>query len=180
VVVQPVLDPEIQVSPQRLVLPGGRAARLRIRAQAPPGNAGVLELTPVGGAPLRIPWIVFPRRPGGTLLRRASLAQSTFAPSDTSPVVLTVEVGRVSKGTTVQIEPASRLDVLLYSATGTFVGLLTRVHDLLPGSYEFGITGRTPGGSHLPPGRYELRLIAWPTHGGTPSRWRVRFAIQSG
>ena len=60
------------------------------------------------------------------------------------------------------------------------IGLLTRERDLLPGSYQFGITGRSPTGATLSSGRYELRLVAWPTGRGAPSRARVSFSIQSG
>jgi hypothetical protein len=178
--VQPQDDPELEVVPGRVVLASGRAARIRVRTHAPRGSTGVLVLTPVGGGPLRVPWIAFPRRPGGSLIRGASLAESAFTPSDRAPDVLTVQAGRVVPGAAVQIEPVARLDLLLYTAAGRFVGPLARVRDLLPGSYEFAITGRSPGGGRLAGGRYELRLVAWPTHGGVPSRLRVRFAIQSG
>jgi hypothetical protein len=79
----------------------------------------------------------------------------------------------------VSIEPVSQLDVLLYTAAGTFVGRLARERDLLPGSYRFGITGRSPTGATLAPGRYQVRLVAWPTNGGAPSRLAVPFSIQS-
>ncbi|HZO98055.1 MAG TPA: S8 family serine peptidase [Gaiellaceae bacterium] len=179
-VVQPRPDPELRVVPRRVALAPGRSARIRVRALGPHGSAGVLELGPVGGQPLRVPWSVLPRRPLGSLIRHAALADGAFAPSDASPAVLTVDLGRVTVHGGVQIEPVARLDVLLYTAAGTFVGRLARERDLLPGSYDFGITGRTPGGGRLAPGRYELRLVAWPTGGGAPSRSRVRFAIQSG
>jgi hypothetical protein len=94
--------------------------------------------------------------------------------------VLVVRAGRVNTGGGLQIEPVARLDVLLYTAAGAFVGVLARERDLLPGSYQFGITGRSPTGATLRPGRYEVRLVAWPTGGGAPSRARVPFAIQSG
>jgi hypothetical protein len=94
--------------------------------------------------------------------------------------VLVVQLGRVDTGGGVRIEPVSQIDVLLYTAAGGFVGRLARERDLLPGTYSFGITGRSPTGSTLASGRYQLRLIAWPTHGGAPSRLAVPFAIGSG
>src|SRR4029077_15319364 len=103
-----------------------------------------------------------------------------FAPSDTTPAVLRVQAGRVVTGNGVRIEPLSQIEVLLYKAAGGFVGLLARERDLLPGTYSFGVTGRSPTGSTLAPGRYELRLVAWPTHGGALSRLTVPFAIGSG
>ena len=139
----------------------------------------MLELTPVGGEPLRLPWIVPTKPPGGTLLPQAALDDTSFAPSDTTPAVLAVQVGRIDSHAGLQVEPVVRLDVLLYTAAGAFVGLLAREHDLLPGSYQFGITGRSPTGPTLSSGRYELRLAAWPAGGGAPSRARVPFSIQS-
>ena len=171
---------DLRVSPQRVSIKPGRTTRIRVRTDEPRGSAGVLELTPTGGQPLRIPWLVVPKPPAGTLLPQATLDDTTFAPSDESPAVLVVRAGRVYTGGGLQIEPVERLDVLLYTAAGAFVGVLARERDLLPGSYQFGVTGRSPTGPTLAPGRYELRLVAWPTGGGAPSRARVPFAIQSG
>ena len=79
-----------------------------------------------------------------------------------------------------QIEAVSRLDVLLYTSAGRFVGVLARLRNLLPGSYSFGITGRGPTSARLPAGGYELRLAAWPTlpKDAAPSRAQVRFTIK--
>src|SRR5205085_12692209 len=128
---------------------------------------------------LRIPWLVATEPPVGTLLPQALLDETSFAPSDETPAVLAVQVGRIFTHGGLQVEPVSRLDVLLYTASGAFVGLLARERDLLPGSYQFGITGRSPTGSTLSSGRYELRLVAWPPGRGAPSRARVPFSIQS-
>jgi hypothetical protein len=91
-----------------------------------------------------------------------------------------VQAGRVDTGNGVRIEPVAQIDVLLYTAAGGFIGLLARERDLLPGTYSFGVTGRSPSGSTLASGRYQLRLVGWPTHGGAPSRVTVPFAIGSG
>jgi len=74
----------------------------------------------------------------------------------------------------------SRLDILLYTAGGRFVGVMARLRDLLPGAYSFGITGRGPNSIVLAPGDYELRLAAWPTlpTDATPTRAIVHFRIQ--
>ena len=135
---------------------------------------------PAGGQALRIPWVVPSEPPAGSLLPHAGLDDTSFAPSDVTPAVLAVQVGRLDTRAGLQIEPVARLDVLLYTAAGAFVGLLARERDLLPGSYQFGITGRSPTGSTLSSGRYELRLVAWSPGGGAPSRARVPFSIQSG
>jgi hypothetical protein len=39
------------------------------------------------------------------------------------------------------------------------------MHDLLPGRYAFGLTGRGPAGKPLAPGRYVVRLRAHPPAG---------------
>ena len=51
-----------------------------------------------------------------------------------------------------EIRPLSRLDVVLWRADGTQVGLLARLRDVLPGRDTFGLTGRDPDGQLLPPG----------------------------
>jgi len=173
-------DPDLHIVPGHVRIAVGRSARLRIRADAQLGSGGFLELQPAGGEPLRIPWAVPTPPPAVTLLPHAALDDTSFAPSDETPAVLVVQAGRVLTRGGLQVEPVARLDLLLYTAAGAFVGVLARERDLLPGSYEFGITGRSPSGSTLASGRYELRLVAWPTGRGAPSRARVPFAIQSG
>ncbi|HEY3921915.1 MAG TPA: S8 family serine peptidase [Gaiellaceae bacterium] len=179
-VVIPSATGALKVVPKRIAIRPGRVGRVRVHTQAVPGSSGTLDLTPAGGEPLALPWIVRPATPAGTLLPSATMDDTTFAPSDIAPGVLTVAVGSVDTSSGVQIEPAARLDVLLYTAEGTFVGLLARARDLLPGWYSFGITGRSPTGSTLSPGRYEVRLVAWPVDGAKPSRASVRFTIRSG
>jgi hypothetical protein len=71
-----------------------------------------------------------------------------------------------------------RLDVLLYSSGGAFLGVLATVPDLLPGTYRFALTGRGPGGAVLPPGRYEIRLVAYPTLGAAPTRRKIPIRIE--
>jgi hypothetical protein len=77
-----------------------------------------------------------------------------------------------------EIEPVSRLDVVLKRSDGTTVGLLARLRDVLPGHYTFGLTGRGPDGQALPPGAYSLRIIAYPVQPGPPSRRRLDFTLQ--
>jgi hypothetical protein len=74
----------------------------------------------------------------------------------------------------------SRLDILLYSSAGRFLGVMARLRNLLPGSYSFGITGRGPTSVVLPPGNYQLRLAAWPTLplDAKPSRAQISFRIE--
>jgi hypothetical protein len=174
---------QVVVRPKRLVLRAGREAQISVRAQASatPDDrvaTGIVAVRPVGSQTLRVPWaIVFPGRSSLALIPGAALDRTRFSPSDDNPAILQVRAGAVIQTEGTQILPASRLDVLLYSASGRFIGVLARLRDLLPGSYTFGITGRGSNGVPLEEGRYELRLVAWPVVGGEPSRTRVRFEI---
>ena len=172
-----------KVEPTKLVLRVGRTAKVRVTARATAAGrdrvaTGVLRIAPDGGQPLRVPWAIGFRHYAGNLLARVHLRDDSFKPSDIAPAVLEIQAGRLVDDRGVQVQPVSRLDVLLYEASGKFVGRLARLQDLLPGSYTFGITGRDPDGKPLDSGRYELRLVAWPTLAGKPSRALVRFQIK--
>ena len=137
-----------------------------------------MTLTPVGGAPIRVPWSVVLRPPTG-LLGPLSLSRRAFKPSEQKPAVVLLRAGRVvpnRRGT--EVVPVLRLDVELCTAAGKRLGLLARLRDLLPGRYAFGITGHGPNGQLLEPGRYELRVLAWPTGGGPPSIQATKFTIR--
>jgi subtilisin family serine protease len=175
------------IRPATLVIPEGRARRVEVTVRAPvePRDAAVtgnLLVSPVGSETLHIPWALVFRQSEVSLLSNVSLSDSSFAPSDTSPAILTVQAGALveSGGGTVEIRPVSRLDVLLYDAGGRYIGVMARLRDLLPGSYSFGITGRGPSSARLPAGSYELRLNAWPTlpRNAQPSRAKVRFKLE--
>jgi subtilisin family serine protease len=172
----------VRVKPARTLLRPGQSRRVTVTAtgERPRGErapTGVITVTALGGRPLRIPWsTVFP--PKRNLLPRASIRPSEFRPSDVDPAILRIRAGAVVESDGVQIVPLARLDVLLYTADGEFVGLLARLRDLLPGTYAFGITGRGPRGARLPPGGYEVRLLAWPVLTGEPTRRRVPFRIE--
>lgn len=176
---------QFTVSPKRLVLREGRAARVRITVRAPvaPPSAvvdGVIQVAPDGGQALRVPWALAFRAPHASLLPQVTIDRASFKPSDTAPAILTVRAGAVTTAGGLQVQPVSRLDILLYTASGRFVGVMARLRDLLPGTYSFGITGRGPNSAVLAPGGYELRLAAWPTLPlqARPSRAKLRFRIQ--
>jgi hypothetical protein len=182
------VDPEalgFTVTPNRLVLGIGAAARIKVRIVAPaaPGPqtvTGVIRIAANGSETLRVPWALSFQQPATNLIARASLSSTAFKQSDTKPAVLTVQAGNlVRQGGSLEVQPVERLDVLLYTAGGQYIGLLTRLRDVLPGSYSFGITGRSPTSAPLAPGGYELRLAAWPTlpSDAAPSRATVRFRI---
>ena len=171
------------IVPSHFVLRAGATRNVRIRAiarTAPPVAVehGLLVARPVGGQPLRVPWAIGFQPPTGTLIPQASLAATTFAASSVAPTPLTVEVGNVDDSNGLEIQAASRLDILLYKSNGVFLGLLARERDLLPGSYTFGITGYGPTGETLPAGSYQLRLVAWPTQPGRLSRAIVKFQLK--
>ena len=80
-----------------------------------------------------------------------------------------------------QIQPVSRLDVLLYTASGRFIGVLgAAAQPAARARTASGSPGRGPTSARSPPGGYELRLAAWPTlpRDAQPSRAQVRFRIE--
>ncbi len=117
--------------------------------------------------------------PSIDLINSATLSDKEFAASDQAPTLLSVDAGRVLVNAgRVEIRPVRRLDITLVRADGTTIGLLSRVRDLLPGRYAFGITGRGPTGQALPAGRYVLELSAYPVDRGRPSVRRLRFSLR--
>ncbi|HYX77454.1 MAG TPA: hypothetical protein VE757_09790, partial [Gaiellaceae bacterium] len=76
-----------------------------------------------------------------------------------------------------EVHPVSRLDVWLWRG-GNRLGLLGRLRDLLPGTITFGLTGRGPDGTVLPPGHYRVQLVARPTGDGPPTYETIRFRIK--
>ncbi len=173
----------LSVVPARLVLAPGRQVTVRVTARASKRPAlaviaGGLVLTPNGGQALRVPWVVIFRPYTGSLVGPARISPAAFSPSDSKPAVLQVVAGRVTGSTRIEIQPVARLDVLLYTSGGTYLGALAHARDLLPGAYSFSLSGRGPTGDILPPGSYEIRVNAWPELGGKPSRVRVAFRIE--
>jgi hypothetical protein len=173
------------VSPQHLVLRVGRAHRVRVTVTAPAApNAAVLtgaiQVAASGSETLRVPWALRFKSYAQSLLGRVALDSRSFKPSDTSPAVLNIQAGTLVHDDGLQVQPVSRLDVLLYSADGRYLGVMARLRNLLPGSYSFGITGRGPTSARLARGSYELRVAAWPTlpRDAKPSRAQVSFRIE--
>lgn len=176
----------LTVAPNHLVLRPGTSAPVQVTVKAPaaPANerivTGVVQVAADGSETLHVPWALGFRRYTTNLLARVALSAAAFKPSDTQPAILTVQAGNLVRDQGLQIRPVARLDILLYSASGRFLGVMARLRNLLPGSYSFGITGRGPTSVVLPPGSYELRLAAWPTlpQGAPPSRAQVSFRIE--
>jgi hypothetical protein len=173
------------VVPNHLVLRVGRAARIQVtvRAAASPAAriaTGVVQIAPAGSEPLRVPWALGFGSVPQSLLGPVAIDRPSFAPSDTDPAILSVQAGSLVHDGGLQIQAVSRLDILLYSASGKYLGVMARLRDLLPGSYSFGITGRGPTSARLHPGSYELRLAAWPTLplDAKPDRAQVSFKVE--
>ena len=176
---------EVTVSRKRLVLRPGATARFRVAARVArpprggPAAEGVIVLTPVGGRALRIPFAIAFDRTQAPLLEGIALSDSSFEPSDTQPSVLSLLAGRVTAAAgSEEVEPVERLDIELWTEDGKRIGVIARQRNLLPGRYTFGITGRDPGGAKLKPGRYRLRILAFPTPGGRRTARSLRFTIE--
>ena len=143
----------------------------------PAGGAVVARVD--GGAELRVPWVIgFGPAPAG-LIRSAGLSPRRFTASDTTPALLSLDVGRLLEVLgRLAVIPLRRLDVELWRAGGTEVGVLARMCDVLPGRYTFGLTGRGPGGLRLPSGRYVVRVVAYPVGSGSTSSRKLGFILR--
>jgi hypothetical protein len=92
--------------------------------------------------------------------------------------VLAFRAGSISRSPDgEETQPVGRLELELWRERGRRLGLLAQLRNLLPGQFLYGLTGRGPGGKKLRPGRYVLRLAAYPTDGGPPTRKAVHFTI---
>jgi subtilisin family serine protease len=181
----PAAETTFVARPSRFSLRPGRSVKIRVKAtvarpvEGGPPAEGLLVVRPRAGVPLRIPFAVAfgPARP--VLLGPATLSQRTFKPSDTKPTILTVRAGSVrTVGGVDEIEPVARLDVELWTGEGERLGVIARVRDVLPGSYTFGLTGRSLEGDVLTAGPYRLRLVAYPTQPGRPVVKTLQFTVK--
>jgi hypothetical protein len=161
----------LTLSPARVVLdPGGTASvsifgRVPTLPSAPGGLAGAFRVVPSFAQPFRVRWAIAVPVLDRPVLTRPRLSQTTFAPSDANPAVLTFVAGRVdgSAGAP-QLMPLDELRLDLFH-DGRLLGTIARVRDLLPGEYAFGLTGRGPRGRQLPRGNYSVRIVATPIAG---------------
>jgi subtilisin family serine protease len=172
----------LRASRARVRLLPGRSARIWITARArrgePKSVEGTIELRPAGAAPTRVPWVAVPRPLEPDLLGSIVLEPDRFRPSDTAPAVLAFRAGSILRSEQgEETQPVSRLELQLSRQDGRKVGVLAELRNLLPGQFLYGLTGRGPGGKKLRPGRYVLRLAAYPTGGGPPTLREVQFAI---
>lgn len=167
-------------APARMRIPPGGIARfyVAVRSLIPAGPPveGMFSVRPEGSASIRVPWLVTFQPRNHELLGSVRLSMASFRPSDNAPAVLSFQAGRIASGG--QLEPVARLDLDLRGPGGARLGILAQLRDLLPGRYAFGLTGRDATGKALEPGRYRLKLTAYPTGEGPPSRAAVVFAIR--
>jgi hypothetical protein len=171
-------EPELSfaASPSNLSLRAGASADVTLvaTASAPAeGEAGgAFVVSPQGSRALRVPWAVS-FRPDATepLLSAVRLSNRRFRASDAAPPVLAFGVGDVDADPEGQsVEPVQLLVAEVWTKAGKRLGVLTRLHDLLPGRYAFGVTGRGPQGRKLGKGDYVLRLTAFPVAGDAGAR----------
>jgi len=175
----------LTASPDRFRLRPGGKVTIQVKASfqgtpAPGAPAeGAIQIGSRSTLPLRIPWAIPFGRYTGPLLSSVSLSKTSFKPSDTTPAVLSFRAGALSPGTGgTEVHPVGRLDMVLANSSGTHLGLLVRMRDLLPGSYAFGLTGRDPNGNTLPAGDYTLALAAIPPDGSRATYRKVVFTIK--
>jgi hypothetical protein len=175
----------LTASPDRFRLPPGGKVMIRVKASfqgTPTAGApaeGTIQIGSRSTLPLRIPWAIPFGRYTGPLLSSVSLSKTSFKPSDTTPAVLSFRAGALSPGPGgTEVHPVGRLDMVLTNSSGTHLGLLVRMRDLLPGSYAFGLTGRDPNGNTLPAGDYTLALAAIPPDGSRATYRKVLFTIK--
>jgi hypothetical protein len=182
-----ILDVRIRSAPlrasvTRVRLRPGRSARIWLTARPRDGAApveGAVELIPSGGGrSTRVPWVAAPRPIEPDLLGSIVLEPERFKPSDAAPAVLAFRAGSIVRSEQgEETEPVARLELELWRENGRKLGLLAQLRNLLPGQFLYGLTGRGPGGKKLRAGRYVLRLAAYPTGGGPPTRREVPFTI---
>ncbi len=163
------------VRPDRLELAAGAAGTMTVRGS--PGE-GAVVLAVDGGLRTRIPVVVSDEPAARDLISRVTLSSATLDATALTPVLLTLRLGRVTTSGNVEVRPVVRFDADLYNAGGQALGLLVRLRDALPGTYAFALTGTAPSGARLAPGRYSLRLFAYPTDGGPPTRRTLPITVR--
>jgi hypothetical protein len=177
-------DIEIVAQPRTLRLRPGQSKEIALSAnvpllpRAPAALNGVLRVLVLHGTTVRVPWSIAIPPAHRPLIDRAKLSSRRFSPSDADPAVLTLIAGRVDgSADRPQLLPLEQLQIDLYRADKR-IGTLTRIRDVLPGRYAFGITGRGPLGHRLRPGDYELMIVATPVGGGDADEQPVPFTIE--
>jgi len=174
------VDGPASVRPDQVRIAPGGSSRLVVSASADalPASGSVVLTVAGSRSQVRIPWTAS-LGPSGDLISNVRLSSSILDSQALAPALLTLRLGRLDESAgTVEVTPVGRFDAALVDPHGQPLGLLTRLRDALPGTYAFALTGRAPTGSRLAPGRYTLRLLAFPTDGGRPTRRLVGFTVR--
>jgi hypothetical protein len=120
---------------------------------------------------LRVPWLAVVRTAEQIKVPiKASLDTDTFAPAraGTFAARLSIDVGGdPGDNGSLGLTGAQVLDVRLRDADGKDLGAIATMRGVLPGVYEFGVTGRDSAGAQLSPGSYTLRVRT--TSAATPT-----------
>ena len=160
---------EITVDPPRVRVGPGGTATVVVRADtsdlSSEAGAATGELVlRVGDSPeVHVPWTV--AVPSDVdLVSRVTLETTGTRVSDATPAALSFVAGSVAASPDPQVRAVELLEVELWRG-GTRIGLLARRHELLPGRYTFGLTGRGPTGARLGRGTFTVRLVAHPGDG---------------
>lgn len=176
---------DFNISPNGVRVAPGHSVLVHVNAltaSAPSGNStadGMVVVNIAGGGGVHVPWAIAFGGNDVDLIPQASLSAKSFKASDVTPALLSIDAGRVlDVGGRPEVRPLSLLDVDLWRADGTRVGLLVRLRDVLPGRYTFGLTGRDPSGQLLPPGNYVVKIIGYPVEGRPLSRRRLPFTLR--
>jgi len=125
---------------------------------------GELVLHVGGSGVVRLPWAVALPTADVDLLSQISLRTTGERVSDATPAVVSFVVGAIETEGDLQVRPVDELEIQLWRGS-TFVGVLSRRRELLPGRYAFGLTGRGSRGERLARGSYVVRLVARPGDG---------------
>src|SRR5207248_11629822 len=128
----------LTASPARFRLrPGGEVtihvkAAFQGRPADSPAAEGTMEIGSRPTLPLRVQWAIPFGRDRAPLLSAVGLSKNSFKPSDTTPAVLSFRAGGLAPGEEgAQVQPVGRLDMLLTSESGSDLGLIVRMRDLL-------------------------------------------------
>ena len=173
------------LSPNHVSLRPGHSVLVHLNAltaSAPSGSStadGTIVVSIDGGGGVHVPWAIAFGPDDVDLIAQATLSAKSFKASDITPALLSIDAGRVlGVAGRPDIRPLALLDVDLWRADGTRIGLLVRLRDVLPGRYTFGITGRDPAGQLLPPGDYVIKIVGYPVEGRPLSRHRLPFTLR--
>jgi minor extracellular serine protease Vpr len=125
---------------------------------------GQLLLHVGGSSAVRLPWVMAFPTADADLLSQVSLRATGESVSDATPAVVSFVVGAIETDKQLQVRPVDVLEIQLWRGS-TFLGVLSKRREVLPGRYAFGLTGRGPRGEQLPRGSYVIRLVARPDDG---------------